>query len=245
MENHRRARLIVISGLPGTGKSTVAQRVAATLPAAHVSIDEVEEALLSCGVERGWTAGVAAYEAASAAAVTSLKAGVDVVINAVNDSEAARETWRRAARDTNAELHFSLLVCLDPAIHRNRLDGRYREFVHVGEPSWVVTLERREEYAPWADSHLLIDTAFCDADGVVTRLLLSLPRRTAPGAPHHIESIRHLTLARQSAVKARPSALVQLQALLITALNSVRERITASSGADKAVQCLRLRADVG
>ncbi|MCH8564622.1 IS110 family transposase [Nesterenkonia sp. LB17] len=60
-----------------------------------------------------------------------------------------------------------------------------------------------------------------------------------------IKSIRHLTLARHSAVKARSSALVQLQALLITAPDPVRERITASSGAGKAVQCLRLRADVG
>lgn len=37
-------RLIVVSGLPGTGKSAAAERLADALLAAHVPIDVVEEA---------------------------------------------------------------------------------------------------------------------------------------------------------------------------------------------------------
>jgi predicted kinase len=55
---------VVISGLPGTGKSAVARSVAELLHAVHLSVDPVEDALLGAGLERGWATGVAAYEAA-------------------------------------------------------------------------------------------------------------------------------------------------------------------------------------
>lgn len=53
-------RLIVVSGLPGVGKSEAVCRLAAALGAAYLSIDPVEEALLSAGLAPGWTTGVAA-----------------------------------------------------------------------------------------------------------------------------------------------------------------------------------------
>lgn len=53
--------LIVISGLPGTGKSTVAAALARNLQATHLSIDEVENAMLGAGLSPGFRTGVAAY----------------------------------------------------------------------------------------------------------------------------------------------------------------------------------------
>jgi len=58
-----------------------------------------------------------------------------------------------------------------------------------------------------------------------------------------IESIRMLTLARNSAVKTRTLALVQLQDILITAPAVIREQITSRSGRGKATQCAKLRPD--
>ena len=60
--------LIVVSGLPGTGKSAVAEAVAAELGAVQLSIDVVEDALLGAGLPFSWQTGVAAYEAVRAAA---------------------------------------------------------------------------------------------------------------------------------------------------------------------------------
>src|SRR3954451_4266741 len=84
--------LIVISGLPGTGKSAVAAALAARLGAAHLSIDPIEDALLGAGIPRSWETGVAAYEAARVMAEQNLSLGASVVVDAVNDSEPARET---------------------------------------------------------------------------------------------------------------------------------------------------------
>lgn len=86
--------LIVISGLPGVGKTTVADLVGARLGAVRLSIDPVEDALLGAGFPQGWETGVAAYEAVRAMAELNLRTGRTVVVDAVNDSEPARDTWR-------------------------------------------------------------------------------------------------------------------------------------------------------
>src|SRR4051794_7903574 len=91
------ALLVVVSGLPGTAKSAVAGVLARRLGAPHLSIDVVEEALLAAGCPSGWTTGVAAYEAVGALAAENLALGLPVVVDAVNDSDAARQTWRTAA----------------------------------------------------------------------------------------------------------------------------------------------------
>jgi predicted kinase len=148
--------LIVVSGLPGTGKSAVAERVARRLGAVQLSIDDIEDALLGAGLAPGWTTGVAAYEAVRAAAEQNLALGRVVVVDAVNDSEPARETWRRAADATNVPVLFFVLTLDDDAEHRRRLDGRRRNLAHVREPSWEDVRRRAESVEPWVGGHEVI-----------------------------------------------------------------------------------------
>lgn len=67
--------LIVISGLPGDGKTSVAEIAAARTGSVHLSIDAVEESILACGLPPEWQVGVAAYEAALAMACPGARAG--------------------------------------------------------------------------------------------------------------------------------------------------------------------------
>ena len=41
--------LIVLSGLPGTGKTTIARRLASELSAVYLRIDSIEQAIISTG----------------------------------------------------------------------------------------------------------------------------------------------------------------------------------------------------
>lgn len=150
-------QLIVVSGLPGVGKTSVAETVAARVGSVHLSIDAVEESILACGLPSGWQVGVAAYEAARAMAEQNLRLGHDVVVDAVNDSEPARQTWRSAASRTGANIQFVHLMISDVHVHEQRLRGRDRGLIHVGEPSWPNVQCRRIEYAEWADEILEID----------------------------------------------------------------------------------------
>jgi predicted kinase len=83
--------LVVISGLSGTGKSTVGGAVARRHRAVWLSVDEVEDALLGVGLPSDWTTGVAAYEAVAAVAAANLRLSHVVIVDAVNDSEPARD----------------------------------------------------------------------------------------------------------------------------------------------------------
>lgn len=174
--------LIVVSGLPGTGKSAVAAELAARLRAVQVSIDPIEDALLGAGLPRSRETGVAAYEAARVVAQQNLALGASVVVDAVNDSEPARDTWRAAAAATGVELTSVLLVLEDRTEHRRRLVGRRRDLAHVPEPSWDDVVARAAAYAPWPEgSCLRIDVGRPVADVVghlMGRLVRSERRRS-------------------------------------------------------------------
>ena len=151
-------RLVVLSGLPGVGKTSIAEIVAARTGSVHLSIDEVEESILACGLPRGWQVGVAAYEATRAMAEQNLRLGHDIIVDAVNDSEEARQTWRTAASRTGAHLKFVCLVIADAQEHGRRLSGRDRGLVFVGEPTWADVERRRADFAAWSDEVLEFDT---------------------------------------------------------------------------------------
>lgn len=77
------ACLIVLGGLPGTGKTTVARPLAHALGAAYLRIDTIEQALVDSG-ELTAPPRAAGYVAGYALARDQLGNGVDVVVECVN-----------------------------------------------------------------------------------------------------------------------------------------------------------------
>lgn len=165
--------LIVISGLPATGKTTLSGLLARRIGAAHLSVDTVEEALLGAGLEPGWTTGIAAYEAVRATAEQVLALGFTVVVDAVNGSDAARQTWRTAAMSTGSDLHFVLLHPPAPSEHQRRLRVRTRGLRHVPEPTWQEVIERAQGYASWPGEPIEL-SATEPAEQLVERVARSL-----------------------------------------------------------------------
>lgn len=169
--------LIVISGLPGVGKTSVAEIVAARTESMHLSIDAVEESILTCGLPRGWHVGVAAYEAVGTMAGLNLRLGRTVIVDAVNDSDEARQTWRVAAANNESRLDFVHLVISDALEHERRVTHRDRGLAHVGEPTWADVQHRRANFAAWSDATVDIDTLERTADEVADLLLSRLGLR--------------------------------------------------------------------
>ena len=172
LRHHARV-LIVISGLPGTGKSAVAVAVAEHLHAVYLSVDPVEDALLGAGLPAGWTTGVAAYEAVRVAAEANMTFGWDVVVDAVNDSEIARQTWRTASMNTGVPLTFILLAVTDVSEHRRRVEGRNRNFAKVSDPTWEQVQARAQAYEAWLGEYEVVnaDGAIADVvEAVLARL---------------------------------------------------------------------------
>ncbi|GAA4811930.1 AAA family ATPase [Tomitella cavernea] len=169
--------LIVISGLPGVGKTSVAEVFAVNTGAVHLSIDPIEESILACGLPAGRQVGVAGYETVRAMAEQNLRLGHDVVVDAVNDGEEARQIRRTAAARTGAFLEFVHLMISDVPEHRRRLSGRDRGLAHVSEPTWSDVQRRRADYAVWSDEVLEFDTAAQAADEIADSLTERLSAR--------------------------------------------------------------------
>lgn len=64
--------LVVLGGLPGTGKTTIARGLAARLGAAHVRIDAIESAMWRAGIGPEQPTGIGSYVVAEAVAESCL-----------------------------------------------------------------------------------------------------------------------------------------------------------------------------
>jgi predicted kinase len=82
-------KLLVLAGLPGSGKTTVAESLSRHFSIPVFSVDPIEAAMWRNGLPKDQT-GVAAYEVAVALADEHLRLGCSVIVDAVNPVEAPR-----------------------------------------------------------------------------------------------------------------------------------------------------------
>ena len=148
--------LIVLSGLPGTGKTALAAAVTRELGAVLLSVDPVDSALLSVGVEEPGPPGLAAYAVVGALAELNLGLGASVVVDAVNSVGEAKTFWIELARRLGARLLVVETILTDADIHRRRLAGRVRDLA-IDEPTWEAVTLRRAEWVAWPFAPLVID----------------------------------------------------------------------------------------
>ncbi len=147
----------MLGGLPGAGKSALAEDLRTALPAVVLSVDPVENAMYRAGIEHTQPAGLAAYVVVEAMAEPALRAGQSVVIDAVNAAVEARRQWRELAARAGVRLVEIEIICSDPAEHRRRLESRHRGLTEVAEPTWDSLGPRREDLAAWNEPPLVID----------------------------------------------------------------------------------------
>jgi len=148
--------LVVFGGLPGTGKTCIAQEVVRRSGAAYLRIDAIEQAIRAAA-GLGEDVGAIGYEAAYALAVANLALGSLVVADSVNPIATTREAWRQVAKRNGSRLLEVEIVCSDKAEHRRRVESRRADIPALRLPSWEEVVAR--EYEAWPDATLVIDTA--------------------------------------------------------------------------------------
>jgi predicted kinase len=150
--------LIVVAGLPGSGKSTMAVDLGRELNCAVLGVDQAEAAMWRAGVNHSAPTHHAAYLVVAALAAEQLALGQSVIVDAVCGPEPARAQWRDLAEQLDAELRFVVVECSDDRVFQDRLEHRTRNIQGFPEPTWEGVLRRRAEFPPWTDERLTIDS---------------------------------------------------------------------------------------
>ncbi|MCU1576793.1 MAG: ATP-binding protein [Leifsonia sp.] len=148
--------LIAMAGLPGAGKSTIAEILSARLGATIVSVDPIESAILRAGIEEDQPTGLAAYLVAETMAEQVLGAGRSVIVDAVNAVVSARLQWRDLASRVGVEVRVVEVVCSDLELHKARLEKRGRTLPNIEAGSWRAVEQSLEEYDEWKGESALM-----------------------------------------------------------------------------------------
>jgi predicted kinase len=163
-------QLIIMGGLPGSGKSTVAGALATRLGIAILSTDVMDGALRRSGYD-GASTGISAYVVAEALAREQLRHGRSVIVDAVNPRDMARQIWRELARQAGAELKVIECVCKDETLLRRRVETRQRDIPGLPALSWPHVLRRKANYDIWSDPRLTLETDEAEAQALVDTAL--------------------------------------------------------------------------
>ncbi|MFC6591906.1 AAA family ATPase [Deinococcus lacus] len=165
--------LLILAGIPGTGKSALARELSRRLGAAYLRVDKVEAALLNAGQQRVTVEG---YAAAYALAADNLSLGLSVVADCVNPVPETREAWAGVARQAGARLVNVEVICSDAAEHRRRVEARHADAeAHAGRwspPDWEAV--RGWDYQPWHSEVWRVDTAREATETLASQVLLRL-----------------------------------------------------------------------
>jgi predicted kinase len=147
--------LYIFSGLPGSGKSTIARLVAMRLKAAYLRIDTIEQGLRDL-------AGITAlegegYRLSYRIASENLNLGLSVVADSCNPIELTRREWEEVARNSKAHFINIEIVCSDRSEHRRRVETRLPTVQRLKLPTWEEVENR--EYHEWTVGRIVVDTA--------------------------------------------------------------------------------------
>lgn len=146
--------LYSFAGLPGTGKSTLAQRLATYYNSVYLRIDTIEQALREAGLS---VDGPEGYLIAYTIAADNLRLGLDVVADSVNPLRITRNAWRDVAERCSSGFVEIEVICSNTAEHKSRVEARSSDIPNLRLPLWSEVVTR--EYEAWHRNHIIIDTS--------------------------------------------------------------------------------------
>lgn len=165
--------LIILGGLPGTGKTAIARDLARQLGAVYLRIDSIEQAIRD--LRAASTLDDAGYRIGYAVAEDNLRLGRTVVADSVNPLKLTRDAWTVVASRVPVSAVEIEVICSDPNEHRRRVEARATDISGLRLPTWEEVISR--EYHAWDREHFVIDTATRTVEESVEMIRLMLRNR--------------------------------------------------------------------
>ena len=162
--------LVLVGGLPGTGKSTLADELASHLHAPVFAKDRIEASLWRDGVHAEQGSWTIAEHLLTTLSGEQLRRGQSAILDTVGGSLDSRTTWRATAHEFGAAFRLLECVCSDVATHRSRIEGRVRGIPGWYELTWADVERSRSRHDAWPEDHLVLDAVAPFADNLALAL---------------------------------------------------------------------------
>ena len=153
-------KLIVFSGLPGTGKSILAEAVGRVLGTPVFAKDWLEATLIRSDLiasNQNKPLGSAGYQLLTTLAERQFMLGQSAILDSVASTKSIRDTWRQLAEQYGAECRVIECICSDESLHRSRLKERKRTIPGWHELEWSEVERVKGYYFPWEGERLVLD----------------------------------------------------------------------------------------
>jgi predicted kinase len=162
--------LIVVGGLPGAGKSSLADALAKRLQAPVFTKDRIEASLWRNGVTADANSWQVAEDLLTTLAGEQLRRGQPAILDTVARTAQSRDTWRDLALEHGAGFVLIECVCSDVDLHRQRIEGRDRKIPGWYEVTWEEVERVRGRWEAWPDDRLVLDSVNALDDNIVAAL---------------------------------------------------------------------------
>lgn len=133
--------LIIFSGLPGSGKTTLAKKLAQKINGIYLRIDTIEQALRN-SINENYFIDEQGYKVGFALAAENLRLGFFVIADSVNPIKLSRDEWQNVAISEQKNFLNIEIICSDPIEHQKRVEQRTSDILGLKQPSWNSVLKR-------------------------------------------------------------------------------------------------------
>lgn len=167
--------LIMMSGLPGSGKSYLSHRLAQQLPAVVIESDRVRKALFPQATYSAQESAIV-HRTCQGVMRRLLNKGVRVIFDATNLVEFQREILYNLAERSGARLLIVRTVAPEPVI-QERLEQRKAKAEDVSDADWRIYRRMSKREQKIRRTHLCVDTSH-DIEDAVRKVVCAVRRCT-------------------------------------------------------------------
>lgn len=141
-------KLVILAGLPGTGKTTLARLLSKEFSLVYLRVDCIEAPFSAYNSNAG--AEGEGYQALINIAKENLNLGHSVIIDTVNPLHLTRAMFMCLSKETNAETFQFELKIKNTLLHKKRVEERKSDISNHKVPTWQDVLNH--EYEKWDEN---------------------------------------------------------------------------------------------
>lgn len=147
--------IIIIGGVSGTGKSTLAKELSKALSIPAFSKDELEAAVSRKGLCNNKDTKNVGYEILFTLVKNQIENNNSAIIDFIASKQRVKELWPGLL---SSNFKYIECTCSNLDIHKQRIESRNRHISGWYELTWNDVLKTKKAFQPLQENHLILDS---------------------------------------------------------------------------------------